>query len=88
MLWHMQSAGQFYDPGEETVIYYDPGSGDTHLLTALAAFVVEQMREGPIDEPTLLARLRPHLDGEAVDVSALLQGVLRDLQILDIAQPQ
>jgi len=88
MLWHIQSSGHFYDPGEETVIYYDPASGDTHLLTDLAAFVVENIQAAPISEGDLLERLRPHLEGEASDVQALLTGVLQDLQILDIAQPR
>lgn len=88
MLWHIQSSGHFYDPGEETVIYYDPSSGDTHLLTDLAAFVVEQIQAAPTSEQDLLERLRPHLDDEGVDVEALLTGVLQDLRILDIAQPQ
>ena len=88
MLWHIQSSGHFYDPGEDTVIYYDPSSGDTHLLTDLAAFVVEQIQDAPASESDLLEKLRPHLAGESVDIETLLGGVLRDLRILDIAQPQ
>lgn len=86
-MWHLQSTGRFYDANEETVIYYDPNSGDTHLLTDLAAFVVEQIGRGVASEAALLEQLAPHLDGESVDAQQLLEGVLQELHHLDIARP-
>lgn len=88
MLWHIESSGLVYDPGEETVIYFDTASGDTHLLTDLAAFVIEEIRKAPISQAALVERLTPLLDGEDVDTPALLQGILEDLHALDIAHPQ
>lgn len=85
-MWHIASAGRFYDANEETVIYYDPNSGDTHLLTDLAAFVVEKISGGATTESALLEQLAPHLDGEQVDPKYLLDGVLQELQHLDIAR--
>lgn len=87
MLWQIRSEGRFYDAHEETVIYYDPNSGDTHLLTDLAAFVVEQIAQGTGEEAGILKALAPHLEGEDVDATELLSGVLQELSHLDIAQP-
>jgi PqqD family protein of HPr-rel-A system len=88
MLWHIESSGLVYDPGEETVIYFDTASGDTHLLTDLAAFVIEEIRKSPVSQDALVERIAPLLDGEDVDTSRLLEGVLEDLRLLDIARPQ
>lgn len=86
-MWHIESTGRFYDANEDTVIYYDPNSGDTHLLTDLAAFVVEKISQGKASEAALLEELAPHLDGEPVDTRQLLEGVLHELRHLDIARP-
>lgn len=85
-MWHIASAGRFYDANEDTVIYYDPNSGDTHLLTDLAAFVVEKIKSGANSQTALLEHLAPHLDGEQIDPQLLLDGVLQELQHLDIAR--
>jgi PqqD family protein of HPr-rel-A system len=40
-----------YDPGEATAICYDPASGDTHLIAAGAAVLLQQLAGNPADVP-------------------------------------
>lgn len=64
---------------EDQAVAYDPASGDTHLLTVVAAEVCRYLGEGPLDVADLVARLcadfpddDPEMIRTAVD-SALLQ---------------
>ena len=44
---------------------FDEGSGDTHLLDALAAEVLKTLEEFPADVPGLIARVGARLGGDA-----------------------
>ncbi|MCR9105116.1 MAG: HPr-rel-A system PqqD family peptide chaperone [Gammaproteobacteria bacterium] len=43
MRWRVSTAGKFYDENEGSVVYFDPASGDTHLLTDFAAQIVREL---------------------------------------------
>ena len=43
--------------GEDQAVAYDPASGDTHLLTAVAVEVCRYLDEGPLDAVELVERL-------------------------------
>jgi len=43
--------------GEQHAVYFDPESGDTHLIAALGAQLAEWLAAGPLDRDQLLARL-------------------------------
>ena len=87
MLWRIESMGRFYDANEGSVVYYDPSSGDTHLLNDFAAFVVQQFSTQPLALDELVAGLSDHVEAE--DIPALAQtvsSVLEELTALDILQ--
>lgn len=42
-VWHLERMGRIYDCGEDTVIYFDTRSGDTHLISLFAAFLLESL---------------------------------------------
>jgi hypothetical protein len=48
MKWHIPSMGRVYDPGEETAIYFDAASGNTHLISDFAAYLIELIGEDSI----------------------------------------
>jgi PqqD family protein of HPr-rel-A system len=46
-------------------VVFDEGSGDTHLLDALAAAVLKALEEFPADVPTLIARVAARVGPES-----------------------
>lgn len=48
--------------GEQHAVYFDPVSGDTHLIAALGAQLAEWLTEAPLDRDQLLARLAHDVD--------------------------
>ena len=85
MKWRIDSKGLFYDPGETTVIYYDPSSGDTHLLSAYAAQVLQEFLIEPLSMAALTARLAPMVEaGQHTGLQEVLEGILSELVAMDI----
>ncbi len=85
MTWRVESPGQVYDAGEGSVVYFDPRSGDTHLLSDFAAYLLEQLGDGPLDTGELVARVAPDVEGgDPAEVQASVTAALEDLVSLDI----
>lgn len=83
--WRIASAGRVYDPGESTVVYFDTESGDTHLLSDFAAFIIEQFGTQCLSADELLNRVSPEVEpGQFPDLAAAVQDVVRELAALDI----
>lgn len=87
MLWRIESVGRFFDANEDSVVYFDPFSGDTHLLSAFAAFLIRQFSDRPLSTEELASLLSPHLDSnDEVELLEAVSGVLEELLALDILQ--
>jgi len=87
MGWRLPASGRFFDAGEATVIYFDPRSGDTHLINELAACILQQLASGPLDTPALLARVRAVSgSADASEVDGAVNAVLEELLDLDLLQ--
>jgi PqqD family protein of HPr-rel-A system len=90
MAWRVQAAGRFYDAGESSVIYFDPHSGDTHLLSDFAAHLIREIAEAPMSTPELIERVAGQVDSdpenqeENVDLPGAIESVLSELLSLDI----
>ena len=85
MKWRIDSVGRLYDAGESTVVYFDPASGDTHLLSDFAAHIIQQFANEPMDIEALVSRISS--DIEPRDLSELTQAiptVVEELAALDI----
>ena len=77
--------GQFYDPGEDMAVYFDPASGDTHLISHFAAYLIQQFTDQPMEIEALIKQISPDID--PVDLLELTQAtpdVLEELVTLDI----
>lgn len=48
--------------GEQHVVYFDPVSGDTHLIAALGAQLAEWLADGPRSRAALLALMQTAID--------------------------
>lgn len=68
-----------YDPGEDTVIYYDTSSGDTHRLSRIAADIMAALAPGPLTLDALMQVL-----GDDSSGGNLLQPVLDELEALGL----
>ncbi|MCB1706689.1 MAG: HPr-rel-A system PqqD family peptide chaperone [Halioglobus sp.] len=85
MTWRTHSKGRLYDANESTVVYFDSYSGDTHLLTDFAGFVVQQLEPRPLTTEELMHRVADSVDPDDIaDLAAALTGVLEELVALDI----
>ena len=85
MKWRIGSSGQLYDPGEDFVVYYDPASGDTHLLSAVAGAVLRLIDHQPLEATQLVAELWPDAESDVLpllcrDITSLLE----ELQALEV----
>ena len=89
MKWRIESRGRFYDPDESTVVYFDTHSGDTHLLSAFAAFVLQKFDDKPLSAEELVNQISPSIESDDIsDLTAVLPGVLQELVALDILQQE
>ena len=87
MKWRIVTAGRFYDAGEGQVVYFDPYSGDTHLLSDFAAFVVQQFEDRPLGTEQLVGKIQPRVDtSDLAELAATVRTMVEELSALDILQ--
>lgn len=85
MKWRTAGKGRVYDPGENTVVYFDTDSGDTHLLGDFAAFVIEQFDGQSLTVAELAERISPAIEPDQFpDLAGAVQDVVMELSALDI----
>lgn len=78
--WALSGPVKFYDRGEGLVVCYRPDSGDTHLVNAEAAEILQTLGRHPMTETRLRETLVP---GGVAGASALRQ-LLDDLARVDL----
>jgi len=79
--------GLFYDAHEDTVVYFDSRSGDTHLLSDFAAHVMQQLGDDPLTTEELVNRISPTIDSSNIpQLPEAVAVVLKELLTLDILQ--
>lgn len=85
MPWCLASPGEIYDNAERSVVYYEPRSGDTHLLSEFAAFLIRELATGDKTTDELLQCLAPLTDEtDAEQLAASIEAALAELVSLDI----
>ena len=77
--------GQFYDPGEDMVVYFDPASGDTHLISHFAAYLIQQFTGQPMGIEALIKQISPDIDPvDLLEMTEATPDVLAELVTLDV----
>ncbi|MET0209884.1 MAG: HPr-rel-A system PqqD family peptide chaperone [Burkholderiaceae bacterium] len=72
--------------GEQHAVFYDPVSGDTHLIAALGAQLAEWLAaEGPLSRSQLLHRLAHGIDWDEAPGPEVLDDLL-DLHLSRLAE--
>ena len=85
MKWRTTSRGQFYDRDEGVVVYYDPTSGDTHLINDLAAGILKILAGQDLTVEEILESLQAEIEPEALpELTQGLPGVMEELAALDV----
>jgi PqqD family protein of HPr-rel-A system len=90
MKWHIDSIGRFYDCGESTVVYFDPSSGDTHLISDFAAHLMRHIgeAEGSLDIGEIIQLVTDDIEPDDLrDLSNAIPRILNELTDLDIIAP-
>ena len=90
MKWHIDSIGHFYDCGEDRVVYFDAASGDTHLISEFAAYLIQRIasQNRSLRNEEILGLITA--DIEPTDLPELVQTItemLDELAALDIVAP-
>jgi PqqD family protein of HPr-rel-A system len=89
MTRRLHSKGRIYDAQESTVVYFDAYSGDTHLLSDFAGFVVQQLDAQPLTTDELVNQISPSIDPQEIpDLEAMVSGILEELVSLDILKQE
>ena len=79
--------GRFYNPAEDTVVYFDSHSGDTHLISDFAAYVMQQLDDQPLTTEELVKRISPAIESSNIpELTMAVSGVLEELVALDIVK--
>lgn len=80
--------------GEQHAVFFDPVSGDTHLIAALGAQLAEWLAAAPLTRDQLLARLAAEVDWDEPPEPAVLADMLdrhlarlADVHLLTQEQP-
>ena len=77
--------GRIYDAGEGDVVYFDSNSGDTHLLSDFAAYILRTINTRSLTTEELLNEVTPEIEsGDATELESAVANVLAQLQDLDI----
>ncbi|OWQ86337.1 hypothetical protein CDN99_21135 [Roseateles aquatilis] len=73
--------------GEQHAVFFDPRSGDTHLIAALGAQLAEWLADGPLTREDLLHRLATAVDWDEPPTPDMLADLL-DLHLSRLADIQ
>ncbi|MCB1667785.1 MAG: HPr-rel-A system PqqD family peptide chaperone [Porticoccaceae bacterium] len=87
MKWRACSKGLWYDRGEGRSVYFDPASGDTHLLDEFAAHILQQLSLKSLSESELQQQCEPALADLSTDEQEqFLEQLLLELASLDLVE--
>lgn len=87
MKWQIGSAGQFYECGDDMVVYFHPASGDTHLISNFAAYLVRQIAtvDESLDAREIIELIAGDIEPEDLpELSHSIPDILNELVELDI----
>ena len=85
MRWSVETRGEFFDCNESTVVYFDPASGITHLLSAFAAHLVLLLADNPMDTQLLIETASAQVESQgASNLDRSVPEILDELAALDI----
>ena len=87
MKWQIETPGLFYDNNEEFAVYFDSKTGNTHLVSELAAHLIRQFADRPLDLDDIIEKLSLNLSSEDLpELPKVIPNILNELFALDIVE--
>ena len=87
MAWQISSPGIFYDRDETVVVYYDAASGNTHLISEFAAYLIQQIasQDRPLDSDEIIKLVSSDIEpGNQTELNQTIPQIIGELATLDI----
>ncbi len=87
MKWRTCSQGMTYDAGEGLVVYFDPGSGTTHLVNEVAAWLLGELAASSLTTVQLRDRVAGQVENVSEpEVEKLVDTLIQELQSFDLIE--
>ena len=79
--------GLIYACNESMVVYFDPASGDTHLISDFAAYLIQRIADAgrPLESEELISMIVDDIEpADLPELSTAIPDILKELNSLDI----
>jgi PqqD family protein of HPr-rel-A system len=87
MQYKVELPGHFYDCGEESVVYFDLQTGDTHLVSDFAAHILRLLTGRAMGVDELVQLLLPDMEVEDPrNLATVIPDILEELVSLQIVE--
>lgn len=87
MKWRVEFPGEFYDRNEQSVVYFNAQSGDTHLISDFASQIIHHLSDNSLELDDIIEKLAPDIASQDLPELALaIPDILRELVALDIVE--
>ena len=85
--WCASGPARTFEDEEGLVVYFNQGSGSTHLVTEIAAFILQLLAERPFSTDELLQRMASEAgDITEQELRETVQELLEDLQASELIE--
>jgi PqqD family protein of HPr-rel-A system len=85
MKWKLCSPGKTYEAGEGRGVYFDAGSGDTHLVDHTTLAILRILAQAPLSLDEIAAQLAATRPDTELECSHL-EDVLHELSTVDLVE--
>lgn len=87
MLWHACSEGLIFDRDEGAVVFFDPASGNTHLISDFALEILRILSVSPLSPEAIKKECADQMvDLDSDEQNHLIDGMLHELHTLDLIE--
>ena len=87
MKWRSCSQGMTYDTSDGFVVYFDTGSGTTHLINEVAAWLLAELAARPLSTEQLQDRVVDQMESvSAPEIEKLVATLIQELQSFDLIE--
>jgi hypothetical protein len=87
MKWRACSQGITYDADDGFVVYFDPDSGRTHLISEVAIWLMAELGTRPLTTEQLESRIVSQVESVTVqETEELAAALIKELQSFDLIE--
>jgi len=87
MKWRACSQGRIYDVGNSHVVYFDPASGSTFMISEVAAWLLSELAPNPLTTEELIYRFMSQAEEiSGAEAKKLVGAQIGELQSYDLIE--